>query len=128
MEVNSRRLNILTIDDENAIRSAVNLILSRRNCNVHPAQDASEAVQALKAQSFDLVLLDVKLGATNGIDLLKAMREELKVDVPVLLMSGLADTERIKEASKYQIKGFLVKPFNAKTLEEKVLGAVKLAA
>ena len=118
-------LHVLTIDDENTIRSAIQLILTRRQCTVLGAQNAQEAEQFLKSQAFDIILLDVKLGSTNGIELLKSMREELKIQTPVILMSGLADTEGIKEASKYDIKGFLVKPFNAKALEEKVATALK---
>jgi response regulator of citrate/malate metabolism len=74
-----------------------------------------------------LILLDVKLGKTSGLDFLKYIREELSLDTPVLMMSGLADTERIKEASKYNIKGFLLKPFNSRGLEEKVFSAIGIS-
>ncbi|WP_413558898.1 response regulator [Bdellovibrio sp. HCB209] len=116
---------ILTIDDEPMIRSAVQLIMSRRHCVVQSAQDANEARQLLKSHSFDLILLDVNLGRTSGLELLKELREELKLETPVLLMSGLADTERIQEACKHNIKGFILKPFNAKGLEEKVFGSME---
>lgn len=116
---------ILTIDDEPTIRSAVQLIMSRRHCVVHGAQDEAEAKELLRVYDFDLILLDVKLGKTSGLDLLKYLREELKIETPVLLMSGLADTERIQEACKYNIKGFILKPFNAKGLEERVFGSME---
>ncbi|WP_413582778.1 response regulator [Bdellovibrio sp. HCB288] len=124
MDNNSNKRMILTIDDEPTIRSAVQLILSRRNCQVVGAQDPGEAEAQLKTQTFDLILLDVKLGKASGLELLKKLREELKIATPVLLMSGLADTERIQEACKYDIKGFLLKPFNSKGLEEKVFGVL----
>lgn len=126
MEV-AKKPNILAVDDEPAIRSAVQLILTRRHCDVSGAQNEEEAKALIQAQSFDLILLDVKLGKTSGLDLLKYIREELKLNTPVLMMSGLADTERIKEASKFNIKGFLLKPFNSKGLEEKVFSAMGLA-
>ncbi|QDK39246.1 response regulator [Bdellovibrio sp. NC01] len=115
---------ILTIDDEPTIRSAIQLIMSRRHCNVLGAQDAEEAKTLVQANTFDIILLDVKLGKSSGLDFLKYLREELKIATPVLMMSGLADTERIKEASKYNIKGFLLKPFNSKGLEEKVFSSM----
>lgn len=121
-------LKILTIDDEPAIRSAVQLILTRRHCEVSSAQNEEEAKALVQAQTFDVILLDVKLGKTSGLDLLKYIREELSLTTPVLMMSGLADTERIKEASKYNIKGFLLKPFNSKGLEEKVFAASEKGA
>jgi Response regulator containing CheY-like receiver, AAA-type ATPase, and DNA-binding domains len=118
---------ILTIDDEPTIRSAIQLILSRRHCTVLSAQNAEEAKALVQSQTFDIILLDVKLGKDSGLDFLKYLREELKITTPVLMMSGLADTERIKEASKFNIKGFLLKPFNAKGLEEKVFAAMEVA-
>lgn len=125
MEQNSEKRSILVIDDEPTIRSAVQLILSRRHCTVMGAQDSVEAKAVLKDNTFEIILLDVKLGKESGLDLLKYLREELKLNTPVLLMSGLADTERIKEACKYNIKGFLLKPFNAKGLEEKVFSSME---
>lgn len=119
-----RKPIILAVDDESAIRSAVQLILTRRHCDVYGAQNEEEAKSLVQSHAVDLILLDVKLGKTSGLDFLRYLREELKLQTPVLMMSGLADTERIKEASKYNIKGFLMKPFNSKSLDEKVFQAL----
>lgn len=122
--IENKKPLILAVDDEPAIRSAVQLILSRSNCEVICAQNEEEAKAAVQANTVDLILLDVKLGRTSGLDFLRYLRDELKIQTPVMMMSGLADTERIKEANKYNIKGFLMKPFNSKSLDEKVFGAL----
>ena len=116
----SGKPRILAVDDEAMIRSVIQAILGRKQIDVVVAQGTTEACLLLREQAFDVILLDVKLGTGSGLDLLKSLREDFKILTPVLMMSGLADTERIKEASKYNIKGFIMKPFNAKSLEEKV--------
>ena len=118
----SAKPRILAVDDEAMIRSVIQAILGRKQIEVVTAQSTAEASTYLQNQTFDAILLDVKLGDGSGLDLLRVLREEFKIVTPVLMMSGLADTERIKEASKYNIKGFIMKPFNAKSLEEKVCG------
>jgi DNA-binding response OmpR family regulator len=120
----SAKPRILAVDDEAMIRTVIQAILGRKQIEVVVAQNTTEASTLLQEQAFDVILLDVKLGSGSGLDLLKTLREEFKIVTPVLMMSGLADTERIKEASKYNIKGFIMKPFNAKSLEEKVCGCL----
>lgn len=120
MEANQKR-KILVVDDEVTIRNVVQMILERKQMEVMVAPNKETALKLLAENRFDVVLLDIKLGIESGLDVLRTLRDDLKSEAAVLMMSGLADTERLREASKYNIRGFVMKPFNAKALEEKVV-------
>jgi DNA-binding NtrC family response regulator len=129
--MNTQKPKILVIDDDALIRASIQAILTRKNCSVAGAKSATEARELLDPQKkggYALIILDIKLGEESGLELLADMRAN-GITVPVLMVSGLSDMEKIQQAAAYSIKGFLVKPFNAQTLYEKVAACLpELAA
>jgi two-component system chemotaxis response regulator CheY len=85
------------------------------------AVDGSEALEELKRKKADLVVSDWNMPVMTGIDLLKAIRADgnLKA-IPVLMVTAEAKKENIVEALQAGVSNYIVKPFNAKTLEEKL--------
>ena len=79
------------------------------------------ALKAIKGDNFDFVVTDWNMPNMNGLELLQAIRgdEELK-SLPVLMVTAEALKDNILEAVKAGVNNYIVKPFNAETLKEKI--------
>jgi len=101
---------ILVVDDEENIRSSIKAALDRRGHNVATA-DSFAGGSRLTAVDFDVVFLDVMLGDGNGIDLLKAFREQSPERI-VVMISGQADVDMAVEAIRAGAYDFIEKPLS----------------
>lgn len=122
-----RNMRFLVVDDFSTMRRIVRTML--RDCgftNVEEAENGADALAKLKASKFDFLVSDWNMPVMTGIELLKAVRatEGLK-DLPVLLVTAEAKREQIIEAAQSGVNGYVVKPFNAVTFDEKLNGIFK---
>ena len=99
---------ILIIDDEAAIRRVLREILENESYQVEEAANGMEALKLIKEQEFDAVFCDIKMPEMDGIEVLEAIRKES--DVPVIMLSGHANTENAIEAFQKGAFNFLQKP------------------
>ncbi len=100
---------ILVVDDEASIRRTLREILEYEEYSVEEAEDGTHALDTLRANAFDLVILDVKMPEPDGMDVLAVMAEEMP-DVPVLMISGHGTIETAVEATKLGAFDFIEKP------------------
>lgn len=115
-------MNVLVVDDADTMRRIVcNLLRGLGIKNLREAENGNAALQELKTKKADLVVSDWNMPVMSGIELLRAIRadEELK-SIPVLMVTAEAKKENIIEAVQAGASNYIVKPFNAKTLEEKL--------
>lgn len=101
--------SILVVDDEAAIRRTLREILEYEDYAVDEAEDGEVAIEKLKTERYDVVLLDVKMPKKDGIEVLEAM-SSMQVDVPVVMISGHGTIETAVEATKLGAFDFLEKP------------------
>ena len=101
--------SILVVDDEAAIRRTLREILEYEDYAVDEAEDGEIAIEKLKSERYDVVLLDVKMPKKDGIEVLEAM-SSMQVDVPVVMISGHGTIETAVEATKLGAFDFLEKP------------------
>ena len=113
-------LRVLVADDEPTVRATVRRMLERRGAIAVIAADGEEAAELLRAEKFDVVLLDVMMPKRTGYQLLPIARK-LHPDVPVILMSGFTDQAQGVEPPDM----FLEKPFNASMLEDAIQAALR---
>ena len=115
-------MRILVVDDFSTMRRIVrNLLKDIGYSNTDEADDGARALQKLKAEHFDFVLSDWNMPNMTGIDLLRAIRaDEAIKHLPVLMITAEARKENIIEAAEAGASGYIVKPFTAATLDEKV--------
>lgn len=106
---------ILIIDDESFIRENVQRILNEDGYRVMGAATSSEALEILGAEDIDLALLDLNLGAENGLDLLGAMKEA-NPDLLVIIITGYGSVETAVDALKLGAFDYMKKPFKADAL------------
>ena len=118
----NKNMKILIVDDFSTMRRIVkNLLRDLGFNNTQEADDGLTALPMLKKGEFDFVVTDWNMPGMQGIDLLKHIRadDELK-HLPVLMITAEAKREQIIEAAQAGVNGYIVKPFTAAVLKEKI--------
>ncbi len=112
----------LVVDDFSTMRRIVrNLLKELGFTNVQEAEDGVEALTKLRAETFDFVVSDWNMPNMTGIELLQAIRVDAGLKhLPVLMVTAEAKKENIIAAAQAGANGYVVKPFTAATLDEKL--------
>ena len=117
-------MKILVVDDFSTMRRIVrNLLveLGFTNTLIQEADDGESALTMLRSQPFDLVVTDWNMPNMTGIDLLRAIRAEAALKgMPVLMVTAENNRDQIIAAAQAGVNGYVVKPFTAVTLKEKL--------
>jgi two-component system chemotaxis response regulator CheY len=115
-------MKILIVDDFSTMRRIVkNLLRDLGFTNTEEADDGNTALPMLQSGKFDFLVTDWNMPGMNGLDLLKAVRaDENLSSMPVLMVTAESKREQIVEAAQAGVNGYVVKPFTAVTLEEKI--------
>lgn len=107
--------NILVIDDEETMRDSCLQTLSRNGNRVAVAEDALTGLAMLEKESFDLVILDLKMPGINGMEVLKKLNEE-HPKLAVVIITGYATVESVIEGMRTGAYDFIPKPFTPESL------------
>jgi two-component system chemotaxis response regulator CheY len=115
-------MKILVVDDFSTMRRIIkNLLKDLGFSNVQEADDGNTALPMLNQGDFDFVVTDWNMPGMQGIDLLRAIRADDKLKhLPVLMVTAEAKKEQIVAAAQAGVNGYVVKPFTAATLKEKL--------
>lgn len=115
-------LKFLVVDDFSTMRRIVrNLLKELGFTNVQEAEDGVDALNKLRGGEFDFIVSDWNMPNMTGIDLLRNVRADAKLKhLPVLMITAEAKRENIIEAAQAGASGYIVKPFTAATLDEKL--------
>ena len=118
----SKNLRFLVVDDFSTMRRIVkNLLNDLGYANVAEADDGKTALPMLQTGGFDFLVTDWNMPGMPGLDLLKAVRADPKLaKMPVLMLTAEAKREQIIEAAQAGVNGYVIKPFTAITLKEKI--------
>lgn len=120
--------NVIIVDDEQSYRQLLSLVFETDGHSVRTAMNGREALNLLQADPADVIVSDVRMPDMDGIEMLRAVREE-QPDLGVVLMTAFASVETAREAFKLGADDFIQKPFDVeelklivrKTLEKKAL-------
>ena len=117
-----KNMRFLVVDDFSTMRRIVrNLLKELGFTNVDEAEDGQVALHKLKTQHFDFIVSDWNMPNMTGIELLKAVRADAQIKgIPFMMITAEAKRENIIEAAMAGASGYIVKPFTAATLEEKI--------
>lgn len=115
-------MKILIVDDFSTMRRIIkNLLRDLGFNNTQEADDGNTALPMLQSGNFDFLVTDWNMPGMTGIDLLKAVRADAKLaGLPVLMVTAEAKKDQIVEAAQAGVNGYIVKPFTAVTLKEKI--------
>ena len=116
------KMKFLVVDDFSTMRRIVrNLLKELGYSNVDEAEDGVVAMQKLTSGGFDFVVTDWNMPNMTGIELLRAIRANAQIaHLPVLMITAEAKKENIIEAAQAGASGYIVKPFTAATMAEKM--------
>ncbi len=118
--------HVLLIEDEPNIIEAIRFILSRDGWRVDTHLDGSTALEAIRARSPDLVVLDVMLPNRSGYDILNDLRSDPEYrDLPVLMLTARGQKKDRELAEKLGASRFMTKPFSNSEVLETVRELVK---
>ena len=115
-------MKILIVDDFSTMRRIIkNLLVELGFSNIVEADDGKTALPIVQAGGIDFLVTDWNMPGMTGLDLLKNVRaDEATKDMPILMVTAEAKKEQIVEAAQSGVNGYIIKPFTAKTLKEKV--------
>lgn len=118
----NKNMKILIVDDFSTMRRIIkNLLRDLGFDNTEEADDGTTALPMLQAERFDFLITDWNMPGMQGIDLLKAVRTDTQLQsLPVLMVTAESKRDQIVEAAQAGVNGYVVKPFTAATLEEKI--------
>ena len=118
---------ILVVDNEAKMRRILELSLKNMGHEVAQAEDGIEALAALDAAPFDLVLTDLRLPRKDGIEFLRDLRARGD-EVPVIVLTAYGTIETAVEAMKLGASDYIIRPFEIETVELAVTRALALVA
>ena len=115
-------MKILIVDDFSTMRRITkNLLRELGFNNTHEADDGLTALPMLQSGNFDFLITDWNMPGMEGLELLKIVRKDAALKTtPVLMVTAESKRELIMEAAKSGVNGYIVKPFTAATLQEKI--------
>jgi two-component system chemotaxis response regulator CheY len=118
----NKNMKILIVDDFATMRRIIkNLLRDLGFTNTTEADDGQTALPMLKQGDFDFLITDWNMPGMTGIELLKAVRADPKTAaLPVLMVTAEAKRDQIIEAAQAGVNGYVVKPFTAAALKEKI--------
>lgn len=117
-----KNMSFLVIDDFPTMRRIVRSLLKELGfTNVEEAEDGQDALNKLRAGNFEFVVSDWNMPNLDGLEMLKEIRQDNALkELPVLMVTAEAKKENIIAAAQAGANGYVVKPFTAATLEEKL--------
>ena len=118
----TKDMKFLVVDDFSTMRRIIKNVLGDLGySNVTEADDGSTAWPLLQQNHFDFLITDWNMPGMPGLDLLKAVRADDRLNgLPVLMLTAESKREQIAEAAQAGVNGYVIKPFTATTLQEKI--------
>ena len=117
-----KSMNVLIVDDyKTMLRIIRNLLKQIDFNNVEEATDGGEALSKLRAGNFGLVISDWNMQPMSGLELLQEVRADTRLkSLPFIMITAESKTENVVAAKQAGVSNYVVKPFNAETLRDKI--------
>jgi two-component system, chemotaxis family, chemotaxis protein CheY len=117
-----KSMNVLIVDDyKTMLRIIRNLLKQIEFNNVEDATDGAEALGKLRTGSFGLIISDWNMQPMTGLQLLQEVRADARLKTtPFIMVTAESKAENVVAAKKAGVSNYIVKPFNAETLREKI--------
>jgi two-component system chemotaxis response regulator CheY len=119
---NTVAIKVLVVDDQNSVRQMTRMTLEEIGFrHIHEAENGVKAMETASLQPLDLIISDYNKPEMDGLGLLRAVRGHPVVrKVPFILLTGRGDKELVVKAAQAGVNNYLVKPFTAAILREKI--------
>lgn len=111
-----REMKMLLIDDDEWIRDSLSLFFEGEGCQIKALETAEEGVEALKKQSYDIIIVDYRLPGMDGLDFLKRIKDSTPSAMKILI-TAYGSENVVTDAKQMGIQDLIEKPFTTKTIE-----------
>ncbi|MBP7653613.1 response regulator [Candidatus Dependentiae bacterium] len=116
-----KKKNVLLVDNDKPITEMLKIRLENMNFNIVEAGDGLAAISEIRKNIFSLVILDLDMPGLNGMDVLRIIKSDSKLEsVKVIILSGVLDEDIKKTAFELGCSAFISKPFRASQIIEKI--------
>lgn len=114
------KLKVLAVDDNSISLSVIEQEL-KGDYEVIPVNSGLRAVQYLRREKPNLILMDIQMEFVDGIETLKEIRENEECkDIPVIMLTSMRNREMVFQSAKLGVEDYVIKPFNKQDLRERV--------
>lgn len=115
-------IKVLVVDDQNSVRQMTRMTLEQIGFrHIHEAENGVQAMETASLQPLDLIISDYNMPEMDGLGLLRAVRgHPVARKIPFILLTGRGDRELVVKAAQAGVNNYLVKPFTAAILREKI--------
>ncbi|MEL7463282.1 MAG: response regulator transcription factor [Pseudomonadota bacterium] len=117
-------MRVLMIEDDPSTSRSIEMMLAKANLNVYATDLGEEGIDLAKLYDYDLILLDLNLPDMSGFDVLKTLRVA-KVETPILILTGLAETDDKLKGFGFGADDYMTKPFNRDELIARIHAIVR---
>jgi len=112
-------MKILICEDNRLALKTLSVVLEREGFSSDTAENGNDAIELIKKNIYDLLVVDIHLPYHSGLELIKFLRTDLNSKTPVLIVTAFSDMQMQRQAGELGIDGYIVKPFNPADLIEK---------
>jgi len=121
---------ILVIDDEDLLIRTLNSLLTKHKYEVYSVMNGSDAKVMIEEEEFELIICDMQMPGLNGVETIKEIKNAIKLknakDIPVIFITGYADTDLEKQAKDLKPVAYIFKPFEIPVILDAIKSALKL--
>ncbi|NDW43488.1 response regulator transcription factor CtrA [Ruegeria sp. PrR005] len=117
-------MRILLVEDDSATSKSIELMLTHASLNVYATDLGEEGIDLAKLYDYDLILLDLNLPDMNGLEVLRQLRLA-RIETPILILSGVDDTESKIKGFGFGADDYLTKPFHREELVARIHAIVR---
>ena len=119
-------MRILLVEDDPTTSKSIELMLTHANLNVYATDLGEEGIDLAKLYDYDLILLDINLPDMNGHEVLRQLRMS-RIETPILILSGVDDTESKIKGFGFGADDYLTRPFNREVLVASIHALIRRA-
>jgi DNA-binding response OmpR family regulator len=105
-------MKILICEDNQLAMNTLSFIVEKEGFKSDTAEDGKIALALLQKTVYDLILMDIHLPFHSGLEVIKYLRSDLKMNTPVLVLTAFRDLQVQRQAGELGISGYIVKPFD----------------
>ena len=123
--VYSEKKKILICEDNQLAMNLLSFIMEKEGFKSDTAEDGNKALTLLQKTVYDLILMDIHLPFHSGLEVIKYLRSDLKMETPVLVLTAFSDLQMQHQAEELGISGYVVKPFDPSDLIRQIYAILK---
>ncbi len=113
-------MKVLLLEDDLALSDILQDHLIHKKIDVTLCNNGQEALEYLVEEVFDFAILDINTPIVSGLKVLKIIRSEYKITIPIIIITAYHDTKYLKEAFENQVDDYIKKPFDLEELDQRI--------